>query len=185
MASDSTFRGYGPEQGYGFLRETIALNDYQALGALIEAKFLRDNLRLCSGADDAGMGSVVQVVQQLGVGQTMSAVQSELAQLRSTLASLIEQKLERVTRSLERMQVAPSSASPGPSGATAAGAGPSTSADSAAETVTAVAATSAGLSPDAGADGTPLVRCNIADNSQRPAPIALKGARQLVISTST
>ena len=37
MASDSTFRGYGPEQGYGFLRETIALNDYQALGANIDS----------------------------------------------------------------------------------------------------------------------------------------------------
>ena len=28
MADDSTFRGYGPEQGYPFLREAIARNDY-------------------------------------------------------------------------------------------------------------------------------------------------------------
>jgi LL-diaminopimelate aminotransferase len=33
MASDATFRGYGPEQGYGFLREKIAFNDYQSRGA--------------------------------------------------------------------------------------------------------------------------------------------------------
>jgi LL-diaminopimelate aminotransferase len=33
MAFDSTFKGYGPEQGYAFLREKIALSDYQARGA--------------------------------------------------------------------------------------------------------------------------------------------------------
>jgi LL-diaminopimelate aminotransferase len=37
MASDATFRGYGPEQGYEFLREKIALNDFQARGADINA----------------------------------------------------------------------------------------------------------------------------------------------------
>ena len=37
MALDSTFRGYGPEQGYAFLREKIAENDYQARGAEISA----------------------------------------------------------------------------------------------------------------------------------------------------
>jgi LL-diaminopimelate aminotransferase len=33
MAFDSTFKGYGPEQGYAFLREKIALSDYQSRGA--------------------------------------------------------------------------------------------------------------------------------------------------------
>jgi len=37
MASSATFRGYGPEQGYDFLRAAIAANDYQARGAQIEA----------------------------------------------------------------------------------------------------------------------------------------------------
>lgn len=32
MADRDTFRGYGPEQGYGFLREAIARNDYQDRG---------------------------------------------------------------------------------------------------------------------------------------------------------
>lgn len=32
MASGDTFHGYGPEQGYAFLREAIADNDYKALG---------------------------------------------------------------------------------------------------------------------------------------------------------
>ncbi len=33
MATDSSFRGYGPEQGYDFLREKIAENDFQSRGA--------------------------------------------------------------------------------------------------------------------------------------------------------
>ena len=33
MAADASFRGYGPEQGYDFLREKIAINDFQARGA--------------------------------------------------------------------------------------------------------------------------------------------------------
>jgi len=37
MAVREAFRGYGPEQGYDFLREAIAVNDYQSRGAAIEA----------------------------------------------------------------------------------------------------------------------------------------------------
>lgn len=37
MASAGTFRGYGPEQGYDFLREAIARNDFQARGAEVAA----------------------------------------------------------------------------------------------------------------------------------------------------
>ena len=37
MAVASTFRGYGPEQGYDFLREAIARHDYQSRGADIAA----------------------------------------------------------------------------------------------------------------------------------------------------
>ncbi|MBP5320077.1 MAG: LL-diaminopimelate aminotransferase [Kiritimatiellae bacterium] len=36
MAVRETFRGYGPEQGYDFLREAIAKNDFQARGAKID-----------------------------------------------------------------------------------------------------------------------------------------------------
>ncbi|MDD5675129.1 MAG: LL-diaminopimelate aminotransferase, partial [Chitinivibrionales bacterium] len=35
MASDATFRGYGPDQGYPFLQEAIARHDFQARGAQI------------------------------------------------------------------------------------------------------------------------------------------------------
>lgn len=37
MGDRSTFRGYGPEQGYDFLREAIAENDYRARGADVTA----------------------------------------------------------------------------------------------------------------------------------------------------
>ncbi len=37
MANESAFRGYGPEQGYDFLREIIAVNDYQSKGANVAA----------------------------------------------------------------------------------------------------------------------------------------------------
>jgi LL-diaminopimelate aminotransferase len=37
MANRSTFKGYGPEQGYAFLREAIATNDYAARGCPIAA----------------------------------------------------------------------------------------------------------------------------------------------------
>src|SRR5262245_9361668 len=36
MAAASTFKGYGPEQGYPFLRELIARNDYRARGAEVD-----------------------------------------------------------------------------------------------------------------------------------------------------
>lgn len=51
MASDSTFRGYGPEQGYDFLREAIAKNDFQARGADITADeiFVSDGAKCDSG----------------------------------------------------------------------------------------------------------------------------------------
>jgi LL-diaminopimelate aminotransferase len=37
MSQRATFKGYGPEQGYAFLREAIAQHDYHAHGAKIDA----------------------------------------------------------------------------------------------------------------------------------------------------
>ena len=37
MADSATFRGYGPEQGYDFLRETIVEHDYRPLGVDLSA----------------------------------------------------------------------------------------------------------------------------------------------------
>lgn len=51
LASRGTFRGYGPEQGYDFLREAIADNDFKARGANIDADeiFVSDGSKCDSG----------------------------------------------------------------------------------------------------------------------------------------
>ena len=51
MANGSTFKGYGPEQGYDFLREAIAQNDYQAYGMKIKADdiFISDGSKCDTG----------------------------------------------------------------------------------------------------------------------------------------
>ncbi|MBN2035949.1 MAG: LL-diaminopimelate aminotransferase [Chitinispirillaceae bacterium] len=51
MAEDATFRGYGPEQGYPFLREAIARHDFQARGADIapDEIFISDGAKCDTG----------------------------------------------------------------------------------------------------------------------------------------
>jgi LL-diaminopimelate aminotransferase len=51
MAADSSFRGYGPEQGYAFLRQAIADNDFKPRGADIEADeiFVSDGAKCDTG----------------------------------------------------------------------------------------------------------------------------------------
>jgi len=51
MANDDTFRGYGPEQGYEFLREKIAKADFQDRGAEISADeiFVSDGAKCDTG----------------------------------------------------------------------------------------------------------------------------------------
>jgi LL-diaminopimelate aminotransferase len=51
MASEATFHGYGPEQGYAFLREAIAENDFRARGADIAADeiFVSDGAKCDTG----------------------------------------------------------------------------------------------------------------------------------------
>jgi LL-diaminopimelate aminotransferase len=51
MAHLDSFKGYGPEQGYGFLRDAIAKNSYQARGADISADdiFISDGSKCDTG----------------------------------------------------------------------------------------------------------------------------------------
>ena len=51
MADIKTFRGYGPEQGYDFLRDKIALNDFQSRGVDISPDeiFVSDGAKCDSG----------------------------------------------------------------------------------------------------------------------------------------
>lgn len=51
MADDATFRGYGPEQGYDFLRKAIAENDFRSRGADISPDeiFVSDGAKCDTG----------------------------------------------------------------------------------------------------------------------------------------
>ncbi len=51
MAEDATFKGYGPEQGYEFLREAIATHDFKSRGADISADevFVSDGAKCDTG----------------------------------------------------------------------------------------------------------------------------------------
>ena len=51
MADRSTFKGYGPEQGYGWLREKIASHDFQSRGCEVDASeiFISDGSKCDCG----------------------------------------------------------------------------------------------------------------------------------------
>jgi len=51
MGNRESFKGYGPEQGYAWLREAIATNDFQARGCAIDASeiFISDGSKCDSG----------------------------------------------------------------------------------------------------------------------------------------
>lgn len=65
MASDEHFRGYGPVQGYDFLREAIARHDFQARGAEVDA----DEIFVSDGAK-CDLGSI----QEIFAGDTRIAL---------------------------------------------------------------------------------------------------------------
>jgi len=63
--SASTFRGYGPEQGYAFLREAIVANDFVAKGIEIEA----DEIFVSDGAksDTGNIGDIFDVNNRVAI----------------------------------------------------------------------------------------------------------------------
>jgi len=65
MTNRDTFRGYGPEQGYSFLRDAIASNDYQSRGVDISADeiFVSDGSKCDTGniLDIFGSDNIVAV----------------------------------------------------------------------------------------------------------------------------
>src|SRR3954471_18372631 len=59
MANRATFKGYGPEQGYAFLREAIAQHDYAARGCKIDA----DEIFISDGAK-CDCGNIQEIFAQ-------------------------------------------------------------------------------------------------------------------------
>lgn len=65
MASAATFKGYGPEQGYAFLREAIVANDYRPRGVDIDA----DEIFVSDGAksDTGNIGDILSVGNRIAM----------------------------------------------------------------------------------------------------------------------
>lgn len=65
MGAAETFHGYGPEQGYAFLRESIVENDYKARGVEIEADeiFVSDG----SKSDTGNIGDIFAAENKVAV----------------------------------------------------------------------------------------------------------------------
>lgn len=65
MAQNDTFKGYGPEQGYSFLREAIALHEFQNNGIAISADdiFISDGSKCDTGniLEIFGMKNIIAV----------------------------------------------------------------------------------------------------------------------------
>lgn len=65
MASSETFRGYGPEQGYEFLREAIIKNDFLPRGIRLDASeiFINDGAK----SDTGNIGDIVRWDNSVGI----------------------------------------------------------------------------------------------------------------------
>ena len=63
--SSATFRGYGPEQGYAFLREAIVMNDYTSKGVNVEA----DEIFVSDGAksDTGNIGDIFSIDNRVAI----------------------------------------------------------------------------------------------------------------------
>lgn len=63
MASADTFRGYGPEQGYEFLRRAIVENDYPGLDIDVSEVFVSDGAK----SDTGNFGDILSQANTVGV----------------------------------------------------------------------------------------------------------------------
>ncbi len=63
LGDASTFKGYGPEQGYAFLREAIVANQYAGLGISPDEVFVSDGSKCDTGniLDIFGSGNVIAI----------------------------------------------------------------------------------------------------------------------------
>ena len=65
MGREESFRGYGPEQGYGFLRDAIVAHDYQGRGIAVSADeiFVSDG----SKCDTGNIGDILSANNSVAV----------------------------------------------------------------------------------------------------------------------
>ncbi len=65
MANKETFRGYGPEQGYDFLREAIIKHDFEPRGIMLRKSevFVNDGAK----SDTGNIGDILDINNRVGV----------------------------------------------------------------------------------------------------------------------
>ena len=65
MGNRTTFHGYGPEQGYDFLRKAILQNDYEARGVQLELNeiFISDGAK----SDCGNLGDILGIQNTIAI----------------------------------------------------------------------------------------------------------------------
>ncbi len=95
MASKETFHGYGPEQGYSFLREAIIKNDYAPRGIRLEASevFISDGAK----SDTGNIGELVRWDNSVGVTDPIYPVYVDSNVMSGRAGRLIDGKWSNIT----------------------------------------------------------------------------------------
>ncbi|MGN1375916.1 MAG: LL-diaminopimelate aminotransferase [Prevotella sp.] len=95
MASKDTFRGYGPEQGYLFLREAIVKNDFLPRGIHIDPSevFINDGAK----SDTGNIGELVRWDNSMGVTDPIYPVYVDSNVMCGRAGSLQDGKWSNVT----------------------------------------------------------------------------------------
>lgn len=94
MANPSTFHGYGPEQGYDFLRNTIAIHDFQAHNLPIGAHeiFVSDG----SKSDIGNIGDILGVENRVAITDPVYPVYVDTNVMAGRVGESINGKWENI-----------------------------------------------------------------------------------------
>ena len=95
MSCKETFRGYGPEQGYGFLQEAIVENDFLSRGIKIEASevFVNDGAK----SDTGNIGDILSIENTIGVTDPIYPVYIDSNVMSGRAGSLENQHWSNIT----------------------------------------------------------------------------------------
>lgn len=94
MTSKETFRGYGPEQGYNFLIETIIKNDYVSRGISFEPSevFISDGAK----SDLGNIGDILRHDNSVGVTDPVYPVYIDSNVMSGRAGSLVDEKWNNI-----------------------------------------------------------------------------------------
>lgn len=95
MASSATFRGYGPEQGYEFLRQAIVTHDYEARGIQMDL----DEVFISDGAksDCGNIGDILSTECSVAVTDPVYPVYVDSNVMSGRAGNLVDGKWSNIT----------------------------------------------------------------------------------------